>query len=400
MKFIKKILIVALSCIPLLLTAQSKAVRMLDNDRYWDIAGYIVSTDYRPTKHPRSNPDRGMQMVMRELEKTISPYIEQHKLLYYSTDPNGDSILLSGCLYLPKQGDIRRLIVANHYTVCSNAEVPSQSLSFESVFCLKGYAVLMADYLGYGVTSQQVHPYLHRQTEAQNVIDLVLQTIGGKQNRNTGLFGHRLLNDSIIIVGYSQGAAVSIAVMDMLQTCYADDIHISKTYVGGGPYDPASMYDEWVENDYTSIPCAIPLTILGMDYGENLNLDLTHLFKDSLLMHYDEWVLSKKYSVNRIAQIMGSNKLTDCMPPTGLDKNDSQTRLFYQAMQRQSLLDFIPHSPLLIFHSYDDKWVPFHCSKRLADNIGNNPLTTTDFGNYGNHMNAGIRFYKNIYRQL
>ncbi len=405
-----------LTCVYLLLWfslfAQNTAGRLLKNKLTWDIAELVLASDYDPLLQSKDNPDRGLQTMMKMFEKNIGNDIVRQLLTYRSTDQHGDSVLLSGCLYLPKEGEIKGIIVANHYTVCSNKEVPSESLVIESIFCEKGYAVLMADYLGYGITKDRPHPYLHRETGARTVLDLVLQMVpqpetvkkkGCRKKEKQPRFmlaGRELLTDSLILIGYSQGAAVTLALQALIQEQYANQLHISRTFVGGGPYDIASMYDEWVEKDLTSIPAAIPLTILGMDAGENLHLDLSHLFKDSLLAHYDEWILTKKYTLNHIARLMGSRRLSDNMPPSGMDKTDPETHRFYDAMQRQSLLNFKPQTPLYLFHSKDDKWVPFSSSERLAGNIGQSPLLTTDFGNYGNHMNATLRFYKTLFEIL
>lgn len=388
------------------LSAQGLSRLMLDNGLAWSASKLIIASDYDPLLRDTANPDRGARKLQETLRSTLEDVVEQRNFCYMSLDEKGDSVLLSACLLLPREGEVRGLVVANHYTVCANEEAPTQSMSFDALFCLKGYAVMMADYIGYGKTADRVHPYLHVPTESRTVVDMILHVLDNeidrpkKRRQPTTLCGRKLLSDSIVMIGYSQGAAVSVATAQLIAEHYADLIPLRAVYVGGGPYDPASMYDKWVSDDYTAIPYAIPLTILGMDAGEQLHLDLTGLFREPLLSHYKEWITSKRYTVNQLEQLMVSHHLSDHMPPEGMDKTVMNTALFYHAMQRQSLLSFRPQVPLFLFHSTEDQWVPSSGSERLAEAIGNTPLLTTDFGAYGNHPIAIVAFYQRLWNRL
>ena len=388
------------------LSAQGLSRLMLDNGLAWSASKLIIASDYDPLLRDTANPDRGARKLQETLRSTLEDVVEQRNFCYMSTDERGDSVLLSACLLLPREGEVRGLVVANHYTVCANEEAPTQSMSFDALFCLKGYAVMMADYIGYGKTADRVHPYLHVPTESRSVVDMILHVLDNeidrpkKRRQPTILCGRKLLSDSIVMIGYSQGAAVSVATAQLIAEHYADLIPLRAVYAGGGPYDPASMYDKWVSDDYTAIPYAIPLTILGMDAGEQLHLDLAGLFREPLLSHYKEWITSKRYTVNQLEQLMVSHHLSDHMPPEGMDKTVMNTALFYHAMQRQSLLSFRPQVPLFLFHSTEDQWVPSSGSERLAEAIGNDPLLTTDFGAYGNHPIAIVAFYQRLWNRL
>lgn len=374
---------------------------LLSYNLIWDIATLTIASDYDPLLRNPQQPDRGAQAVMQMMRKSIGKQVQTQPITYLSTLPSGDTITLSGCLYLPIEGDIKQLIIANHYTICSNQEVPSQTLAFEAIFCTKGYAVLMADYIGYGVSQKHIHPYLHKSSSARSVVDLLLYF---NSHQTDLLHGRKILNDSLLIVGYSQGAAVTLATTNLLQTQYSNQIKISKVFAGDGPYNPALMYDEWVGHDLSPLPCAIPLSVLGMDVGDSLHLDLTHLFKEPLLSHYRDWILSKQYSINQIAQMMGSLRVSDAMPPEGMNKQETDAAYFYRALEEQDLTTFIPQVPLYLFHSTNDNWVPFVCSQQLAENISNHPtaytLLTTDFNTYGNHPIAIVRFFHNVFNML
>ena len=67
---------------------------------------------------------------------------------YPSIDVDGNPITLSGKVMLPKNGNPKRMILVSHYTVCSNAEAPSNCFSLEGMLVKDGYGLIIPDYLG------------------------------------------------------------------------------------------------------------------------------------------------------------------------------------------------------------------------------------------------------------
>ena len=82
--------------------------------------------------------------------------------IYESIDLDGNPIMLSGKVILPAKGSIKRYILVSHYTIASNAEAPSNIFSLEGLLVKLGYALIIPDYLGYGITADHIHPYLDR----------------------------------------------------------------------------------------------------------------------------------------------------------------------------------------------------------------------------------------------
>lgn len=392
MKQFVSVIVFCLMSLPL--AAQDFMGKLLEQPLFWTLAETILASDYDPLLRSADHPDRGAETVQNLMRQTLGGRIHRQPFNYLSRDTDGDTVTLSACLYLPLNQPVRRLLVANHYTIGANREAPSETLAFEAVFCAKGYAVLMADYLGYGITRNRVHPYLAADLTARHVVDMLLHV------RSTPALAP-LLTDSLIIAGYSQGAAVTLAALRLLETEYPD-IPVLHAYAGGGPYTPAEMYDDWIKNDRAGIPCAIPLAVLGMNEAGQLHLDLSDFFREPLLGNYADWILSKQYSVNAINRFMLSDRVSDAMPPQGMNKEHSSTRLFYNALQQQTVLDISPRTPLWIFHSTDDRWVPFFCADSLRQALErqNTPNVTFDFAPYGNHTNAAIEFFRKVYLTL
>ena len=175
----------------------------LDKDAIWQ------GTQRQLTRHHFSNEIVYKTMV--KLYRNTHKHYVTFPVAYWSTDPQGDSLLVSGRVYLPKRRYLNGIVIANHYTMTSDVEVPSNMLSMESVFTMKGYAVIMPDYVGYGLSRDEVHPYLHWRSAAQTAVDL-LRNVPALLD----YYGYSYPMD-VIISGYSQGGAVALGVARMIE---------------------------------------------------------------------------------------------------------------------------------------------------------------------------------------
>ena len=358
----------------------------------------------------------------------------KHKVLqlpcsYTSIQPDGDTLCMSGSVILPRNRQLQGVILASHYTVGSNREAPSASTPFESIFVTKGYAVVMADYLGFGATVDSVHPYLYWQSAAQAQTDL-LQSV----QQLLDYYGYTFPKE-VISYGYSEGGAVALGTAKHIEK-QLPDWQLTALYAGAGPYDVAATYDACVEADSVGIPCAIPMLIMGMSAAYNLHLRKADFFREPLLSHYEQWVESKQYTVNEINTLMTTHRLSEAMTPEGRDKTQPETARFYAAMQQSAILGYAPSCPTFLFHSTTDDIVPFlnseHLTRSLSasdtiaipkststpntpsvsstSSVSSTPSTPStpglpphivfDFADYGSHMAACILFLQRTYTAL
>ena len=306
--------------------------------------------------------------------------------IYGSVDQNGDSIVLSGKVVLPEKGPIRNIVVVSHYTIGANYEAPSQSFPFEGIFAGHGYAVIVPDYIGFGITSHLPHPYMATELTAQNVVDMYRAVLPYLQAIN------KLPEDSAIYLsGYSQGGATSLAVQYYLETNYPD-VKIIRNFCGGGPYDLAATYDKWIAEDFTGYSPAVPMIIQGMNVAERLNLDYKIFFKQNLLDSYDQVINSKKYTVAQQAQLIGTNRPSEIVTEECRDKRTNDSFKLYRAFMRNSIAyQWQPQAPVYMFHSMDDDVVPYENAIKAREqfyfcNVEYN------FGHYGPHQLGYLTF--------
>lgn len=357
----------------------------LEGDGMWQ------STLKRLQRHHFSDESVYKTMVM--LYRHTHKHYVTFPVAYWSADPQGDSLLVSGRVYLPKRRYLNGIVLANHYTITSDVEAPSNMLSMESVLAMKGYAVILPDYVGYGLSRDEVHPYLHWRSAARTAVDLL--------NGMPALLAHYGYSypKDVVISGYSQGGAVALGVARMLEEMDTDWT-IRKLYAGAGPYDPAATYVYSVERDTMGIPAAIPLIVMGLSDAYGLEFDLEDYFFEPLLSHYDEWVLSKECTVKQINDLMGSIVMSELMTPESLDMDSPLAEMLYEMLSWNSNVGYDLQSPAYFMHSLDDEVVPLVNSENLIAEMPDDAHISYDLGHYGSHMEASVAFMKYVYQDL
>lgn len=337
--------------------------------------------------------DESVYKVMKKLYRFTHKHYVTFPVAYWSTDPQGDSLLVSGRVYLPKQRYLNGIVIANHHTICSDAEAPSKTLAMESVLTMKGYAVIMPDYVGYGLSRDEVHPYLHWRSAAQTAVDLL-----NCMPELLDYYGYSYPID-VVVSGYSQGGAVALGVTRMLEELDSTWI-VRKLYAGAGPYDPAGTYLYSMERDEMGIPAALPLIIMGLSDAYNMGFELEDVFLEPLLSNYEDWILSKEYTVGEINHLMGSTIMSELMTEDMLTLDSLQADRLYEVLLWNSNVGYDLQSPAYFLHSLDDEVVPLLNTINLEAQMPNKSSQIYDMDYYGSHIAASVPFMQHVYQDL
>ena len=340
--------------------------------------------------------DKSIYKVMKQLYQYTHKHFVSFPVAYWSQTPQGDSLLVSGRVYLPKYRILNGIIVANHYTMTADEEVPSNRISMEMVYLLKGYAVIMPDYVGYGLSREEVHPYLHWRNAAQTAVDLL-----NCMPELLDYYGYTYPKD-VVVTGYSQGGAVALGVARMIEENYhqENDWIVRKLYAGAGPYDPAGTYLFSMERNEMGIPAAIPLIVMGLNDAYELGFALDEFFLDPLLSNYEDWVVSKEYTVGQINQLMGSTIMSELMTEDALTLDSPQADMLYEVLLWNSNVGYDLQAPAYFLHSLEDEVVPLLNSINLEAEMPDKEEKTFDFDYYGSHMEASVPFIQYVYQDL
>lgn len=169
--------------------------------------------------------------------------IDAYNVVYKSPGVDGKPRTLSGAILVPEIGmdKIKGVIVFYHPTELAKFHVPSCFLNAEGlpaycqikksingsnyvqhlggIFTSQGYVVVMPDYIGQGIDSSIMHPYIiEAATNAKSGINMLADT--KKLLKHLGLDDTASLN--LYLTGYSEGGAYSLWASKLLQNSEKD----------------------------------------------------------------------------------------------------------------------------------------------------------------------------------
>lgn len=350
-----------------------------------------------PLRKPATTGATGAGILQELLRWGNQNHIIEVVGTYPSLDHDWNPVTLSGKVMLPRDRRPKRMILVSHYTVCSNAEAPSNCFSLEGVLVKLGYGLIIPDYMGYGITADKVHPYLVMDETAQNVVDMYLavrpwlEAVDRQPEDNT-----------IDLMGYSQGGATTMAVQRLIENEYSyegevDYIAIHRVYAGGGPYDVKATYERFVNTDTAGYPVAVPLVLQGMIKGNNLNMQMSDMMQPWLCDHMDDWINSKKYTSAQINQLINTKVTHNILTKEAMEQKSEKVAELYKAMTLNSIItyDWIPQASVYMMHSIDDETVPYTNASN-AKNKWRDANITYNFGHYGTHVMTALRFIYSV----
>ena len=354
------------------------------------------------SERPTGGPQRTNSITVNNLLQSILRNGNDNRVIeivgtYPSTDNEANKITLSGKVMLPKGKKPKRIILVSHYTVCSNAEAPSNCFSLEGVLVKLGYGLVIPDYMGYGITADKVHPYLVMDQTARNVLDMYLAV-----REWLKAIDMEPEYDDIYLMGYSQGGATTMAVEHLIETEYFMDddpelVKIRRVFAGGGPYDVKATYERFVTTDTAGYPVAVPLVLQGMIKGNNLNIEMNSMMQDWMCDKLDDWINSKRYTSAQINSFIGTHVTHEILTKEGMEQTSDKVAELYKAMTVNSIISYfwIPQASVYIMHSMDDETVPY-TNATNAKSRWKDANIMYNFGHYGGHIPTCLRFIYSV----
>lgn len=158
------------------------------------------------------------------------------KVVYETVTPNGQPTVASGALCLPDNAPGPLPIVSyQHGTIVVTNEAPSSAdltteVSVGVGFATRGYAAVVPDYVGLGV-SPGLHPYHHARSQATAGVDLLRAALVLTQTNSP------TLNNRVFLCGYSQGGHATLALLRELEWFHTAEFTVAACAPMAGAYD-------------------------------------------------------------------------------------------------------------------------------------------------------------------
>jgi len=293
--------------------------------------------------------------------------VNTFRVTYETLDPVLGPTIASGALFVPVGiAAPADLLSYQHGTIHRRQDAPSNAGVTERIIGMiaatHGYVVAMPDYIGLGLGSTNVHPYVHRRSSATAVVDMlraarkcVAETAVIRQDLPQGLSG------KLFLFGYSQGGYVTLAAQKEIESKHAAEFPITASAPSDGPYDLSGTMAKTITSAQRySSPNYLPYLLLTYN-------TVYHLFDDPAQ------VLVAPYATNLPPLFDGQHtgdEFDAKMPASGVpseilrpeflqafrtDPNDP----FRAALRQNDLTGWAPASPTRLYHCSADEVVPF-----------------------------------------
>jgi hypothetical protein len=246
-------------------------------------------------------------------------------------------------------------ISLQHGTVASKNEAPSLRPSEGLYEASQGFVTAVMDYIGYGSSANEFHPYLVAGAYVPAGVDLLraTRTLAAEQGLKLG---------QLFLRGYSEGGYATLALQKALETEYRQEFTVTASAPAAGPYDlEASALT------VLSRPTVNPLfsTFVVLAYDEwlapALDLDAIFAIETSQLKNlYTHGVSSSdimKALPTETRSLVEGAFLDDFLRPT---PQTEQARLMRSLLLSQSLNqdNWVPGTTTKFYHCVEDEIVP------------------------------------------
>lgn len=254
MKINRRILKLSISTL-LLLAAVSSCKKDDQGKNY----SYYVSKEF-VVKYTKGTIDNLIDLAsiaipdVAALKPQISSDVDVYKLVYKTTI-DGNKINASGLICVPEAPGSYPVLSFQNGTNTVYANAPSvyplnTTYELAEVVASMGYIVVIADYPGFGESTQIQHPYLVKEPTVRSLVDqlyAVKEVIGPE-------FPAITLKNEYYLLGYSQGGWATMALHKALELDYSSDFTLRGSACGAGPYDIPKLLENMLNKTTYPMP--------------------------------------------------------------------------------------------------------------------------------------------------
>lgn len=318
--------------------------------------------------------------------------VKMYKVIYHSFDADSIPTTASGLLVVPQQTPCEVPIVSfQHNDIIRKSDAPS-TYGFNSQWFVGaaaaslGYITDLPDGIGLG-TGPGFHPYLHMQSEATAVIDMIravkefVDTTGASPN------------EQVFLAGSGEGASASLAAHMYIQAYLDSVMHVTATGGISGYYDMSGTMVNQILTDSTYIdPSYLPNLLLGYNKAYQF---FAH-DSDMMIYPYDSTIPplfngnNRNYTIDSHLPSVAKHILRQDQIDSL--QNDS-TNFFRLLLKKNDLYNWTPTSPIKLLYCTADEYVPFQHSIMAYQHFvqnGSTMVDTLDIGATLNHAQCGL----------
>lgn len=317
------------------------------------------------------------------------------KIVYETVNQDGEEIEASGLLVIPTATPAYQaylasvgkmfsisMIAENHGTIFTDAEAPTNvevkngMPDYPIAVLMTGYAgfaSVIPDYIGYGVSNDTAHPYMLKKASARASLDMIRASVRYMTDANI------VFNSQLYISGYSEGGHTAMALAEEIETNHNDEFTLMGVAPMAGPHDLEALGNIEIDASHTMIYPAF-LGYLADSYSfynEDIALSDIVLAEDTQTFHAlfgGSYMSAEIHGALGLTENYGFATYTadNLFKPTFIDdyKNSLNTGLaLKEKLKENSTYNWIPQTKMNLIHCMDDEIIPYTMSQKAYDSF-------------------------------
>jgi pimeloyl-ACP methyl ester carboxylesterase len=291
----------------------------------------------------------------------------------YKTTFNGEQKIASGLVSVPTGEGSFPVISYQNGTNTLHSNAPSENPNFELYMLLEaiastGFVIALPDYLGFGSSDNMFHPYLHKESTVQSVLDML------RAVKELSVLRDVVLNNELYLTGYSQGGWATMQVQKAIETEHSGEFDLKASSPGAGPYN-LSFINEYILSQETY---PMPYFAAYM-FNSYMNLDEMFTPIDSVFNYpYDSIVPTlfdgtlsgveiNEFLTTSVEELFTENYRQFIENNSINSSTDTTFTPLIQALEENSIAAWNTSIPTRITHGNADMFVPFQVSENIVD---------------------------------
>jgi len=299
--------------------------------------------------------------------------VKGYKISYITTHPKTDvKIQASGLLLIPQKdaGKVSPLLSYQHATNFLDENVPSNNPSALVELAGRGFIVTAPDYIGYGDSASQSHTYIYGPGYVNAGIDMIRATKTYLKSQNI------VINDQLFLAGYSEGGYATLAMHKAIQE--SGEFTITATAAGAGPYDLIETAKIVANKDVNENPAFMSFVLKTYDDVHSLNA-VSEMYQtdyiDAINTVFDGTTSGGQIKLSLTT--ITSSLFTSQFLATLRGEQSAGSFEIMDKLEEQSIYNWTPNAPTMLFHSKDDETVPYENTQKAYATMIDNGASIT-----------------------
>jgi pimeloyl-ACP methyl ester carboxylesterase len=228
-----------------------------------------------------------------------------------------------------------------------------------------GFIVVIADYIGFGESSDQTHPYLDAESSTQSILDMI------RAAKELGKDDKILAKPTkdLYIFGYSQGGWATLQLQKTIEKDYSSEFNLIASSCGAGPYSVEYFNEYVLSKDIYPMPCFLAYVLNSYVAIGSVTNPLSDFFQSPYAAKIPG-LFDGKHSTGEInAQLTQQipNLLTNEFKTTYA--TNSKFATFRSVLKANSVAAWSLSTPTKLFHGSSDEYVPLGVSQKMYNDF-------------------------------